>query len=190
MNDLPPNIRWVDVDLPGILDYKLETLASEKTVCQYEAIRLDLTDGPKRRALFSQLGGESKRVLVVTEGLLIYLKAEQVAELARDLHAAKTFQWWLIDLINQALFKMMQRSVGKQLAASNAPFQFAPAEGTKFFEPFGWHEGEFRSATDEARRLKRTMRLAWLWRIVGRLFFPRRREEFRRMSGIVLLERV
>ena len=56
MYDLPPNIRWVDVDLPGILDYKLETLASEKTVCQYEAIRLDLTDGPKRRALFSQLG--------------------------------------------------------------------------------------------------------------------------------------
>ena len=29
--DLPANLRWVDVDLPGILDYKVEMLKDETT---------------------------------------------------------------------------------------------------------------------------------------------------------------
>jgi hypothetical protein len=60
---------------------------------------------------------------------------------------------------------------------------------TKFFEPFGWREVEFRSASDEARRLKREMRGAWFWRLVA-LFSPaEKREQYRRMSGFVLLGR-
>ena len=42
---------------------------------------------------------------------------------------------------------------------------------------------------EESLRLKRTMRLAWLWNLVGRLYPKAKREEFRRMSGIVLLRR-
>jgi hypothetical protein len=42
---------------------------------------------------------------------------------------------------------------------------------------------------DEARRLKREMKMMWLWRLMGRLYRAKTREEFRRMSGIVLLER-
>src|SRR5262245_46603080 len=48
LTQLPPSLQWVDVDLPGILDYKLEALAGEKTVCHYDAVRLDLTDSSKR----------------------------------------------------------------------------------------------------------------------------------------------
>lgn len=189
MTELPSSLRWVDVDLPGILDYKLETLANEKTVCRYDAVRLDLTDAAKRRALFSQLGAEARRVLVVTEGLLVYLTPEDVGTLAHDLHEIRSFQWWLIDLINPRLMKMMQRSWGKQLAAGNAPFRFAPEGGTKFFEPFGWHEAEFHSSMEEARRLDREMPGMWFWRIIGRLSSRKRQTEFRRMSGFPLLER-
>jgi methyltransferase (TIGR00027 family) len=190
MKELPSTLRWVDVDLPGILDYKLETLKNETTVCRYEAIRLDLTDKPKRRALFSQLAGEAKRVLVVTEGLLIYLAPDDVADLARDLHEARTFQWWLIDLINPRLLKMMERSVGKQLEAGNAPFRFAPEAGTKFFEPAGWQQLEFYSSIEEARRLDREMRGMWFWRLIGKLYSKKRQAEFRKMSGFPLLERL
>jgi hypothetical protein len=43
---------------------------------------------------------------------------------------------------------------------------------------------------DEAIRLKRTMRFARVWQFLG-LFAPKKsREEFKRFSGIVLLERV
>jgi methyltransferase (TIGR00027 family) len=185
-----PELRWIDVDLPGILDYKTDLLKNEKPVCRYEAVRLDLTDAAKRQALFAQIGAESQRVLVVTEGLLIYLTAEQVGQLASDLHAQPSFRWWTIDLANPQLLQIMQRMWGKELGAGNAPFKFAPAEGTAFFERFGWRELQFRSANEEANRLKREMSMMWLWRFVAKLSSAERRESFRRMSGFVLLERL
>jgi methyltransferase (TIGR00027 family) len=186
---LPPTLRWIDVDLPEILEYKVQTLKDERPACQYEAIKVDLTDGPKRRAMFSQVGAQSSRVLVVTEGLLIYLTAEQVGELAGDLHAATSFQWWVFDIASPRLLVMMRKLWGKNLQAGNAPFQFAPAEGTKFFERFGWREREFRSNMDEARRLDREMPMMWLFRLMSRFRSKQVREEFRRFAGTVLLER-
>src|ERR1700732_656244 len=40
--DLPPTLQWVEVDLPGILDYKEEILAGERPVCALERVRLGL----------------------------------------------------------------------------------------------------------------------------------------------------
>ena len=97
---------------------------------------------------------------------------------------------WLIDIASPRLKKMLDRKVGKHVSAANAPFQFAPAEGTKFFEPHGWKEREFRSTMVEAFRLHRTMRMAWIFRILGALQPAAKREEMRRMGGIVLLDRV
>ena len=190
---LPQSLRWIDVDLPGILDYKLDMMASETPVCRYEAVRVDLRDEPKRRALFSQIESSATRVLVVTEGLLIYLSEEDVAGLARDLHAQRNFDLWLIDLASPKLLEMLKRSWGKNLEMGKAPFKFGPAEGTGFFARFGWREKEYRPTLDEARRLDREMPMIWFWRLLGMLAPPRRRarvrEEWRRMSGNVLLER-
>ncbi len=83
----------------------------------------------------------------------------------------------------------MKRMWGKNVDAGNAPFQFAPASGTQFFAPYGWREKEFFSSMDEARRLKRELRMMWLWRILGALRSKKQREIFRRFSGFVLLER-
>jgi methyltransferase (TIGR00027 family) len=186
---LAPTLRWVDVDLPGMLDYKTGLLRDEKTVCRYEAVPLDLREASKRRALFAQLGASAMRALVVSEGLLIYLTAEQVGALATDLHESQSFQWWVTDLANPRLLRWMQRAWGDAVKAGNASFQFAPAEGTKFFEAFGWREMSFRGLLDEARRLKREMPMMWIYRLMLRLRAPRVREQFRRFLGIVVLER-
>jgi methyltransferase (TIGR00027 family) len=186
---LPPALRWVDADLPAILEYKAKTLDGERPACRYEAVAADLTDAAARRALFARLGSEARRALVVTEGLLIYLAAGQVGDLARDLHVAGGFRWWTADLASPRLLKMLERHWGTALHAGNAPFRFGPAEGTGFFAPFGWREVSFRSALEEAHRLHREMRLAWLWRLMARLSPKKQREEFRRMSGYMLLER-
>jgi len=187
---LPPALRWVDVDLPGILNYKTAMLKGETPVCAYEAVTADLTDTAVRQALFSRLGAGSTRALVVSEGLLIYLTPEQVAALATDLHAQPSFAGWLFDLASPQLLKRMEKTWGNRMAESGAPFQFAPAAGTEFFRPYGWREAQFRSTWDEAQRLHRTMKGAWFWSFVGRFYPQRVREGFRRFSGNVLLERV
>jgi methyltransferase (TIGR00027 family) len=186
---LRPTLRWVEVDFPDVIAYKQEQLAGERPACALEQVGIDLTDEARRRALFDRIGAAARQVLVVSEGLLIYLTPEAVASLAADLTVPRSFRWWLIDLASPRLLKMMEKSWGQAVAAGNAPFQFAPAEGTRFFESHGWREAQYRSMWEESLRLKRTMPLAWLWNLIGRLSPKSKREEFRRMSGIVLLER-
>jgi methyltransferase (TIGR00027 family) len=186
---LPPSLRWIDVDLPGILNHKTEILKDEKPKCRYEAVHLDLRDVTRRQALFAQINSEASRVLIVSEGLLIYLPPDDVATLARDLHSASHFQWWVFDLASPRLLELMLKMWGKNLDAGNAPFKFAPAESTDFFEPFGWGELEYHSQMDDARRLRREMPMMWLWRFLARLRSKKVRDEFRRFSGTVLMER-
>jgi methyltransferase (TIGR00027 family) len=187
---LPPALHWVDVDLPGILGYKTEMLKDEVPVCRYEAVAADMTDATVRRELFARLGASASNALVVTEGLLVYLEAEQVAALATDLHAQPSFKEWLIDLASPQLLKRMSKTWGKQLAASGAPLRFGPEESTAFFTPYGWREAVYRSLWEEATRLHRTMKGAWLWNLIGRLASKKSLESFRRFSGLVLLERI
>ena len=186
---LPPTLRWIDVDLPAMLEYKTNIMRDVAPVCRYEAMPADLVKAEERSAVFSRAGAESSATLVVTEGLLIYLGDDQVRGLATELHAQPAFRWWLIDLASPRLLQLLERSWGRALEQGNAPFRFGPPNGTAFFEPLGWHERSYRSALEEAQRLKREMPAAWIWRLIGRLSSPQRREETRRMSGFVLLER-
>jgi methyltransferase (TIGR00027 family) len=186
---LPAALRWTEVDFPDVVAYKRELLATERPACALESVPLDLTDAAGRDAMFARVGGSAEAVLTVTEGLLIYLTAEQVGALAAALFAQPSFHWWLMDLGSPRLLQFLERSWGKAFARGNAPFRFAPAEGTRFFAPFGWREVEQRSLWDEALRLKRTMRLGWLWDLLGRLAPRRYREADRQMSRIVMLGR-
>jgi methyltransferase (TIGR00027 family) len=186
---LPASLRWVDVDLPQILDYKREVLQGVEPACHYEAVGADLTDATTRARLFAQLGAGAASALIVTEGLLIYLATEQVATLAGDLARVAGFRRWLLDLASPDLLRIMNRDFGPALARRGAPFQFAPPDGTAFFKPLGWLEAESRTLWDEGQRLGREGRFTWLWRLLSRLAPPERREALRRMLSFVLLGR-
>ncbi len=186
----PASLRWVDVDLPAMLDYKGGIMRDVEPSCRYEAIPADLVDAKVREALFSQLGREASRALVVAEGLLIYLTDEQVAGLASELHRQASFRWWLIDLASPRLLQILAKNWGQTLARGNAPFRFAPPNGTDFFRELGWREVSYRSALEEAHRIGREMPLMWFWRFLSRLSPPEKREQVRRISGFVLFERV
>jgi O-methyltransferase involved in polyketide biosynthesis len=152
---LPASLRWIEIDLPEMLNYKQEVLASERPLCTLERVPLDLKDVAGRRALFQRLGDEAKRVVIVSEGLIIYFEADEAAELARDLAAPSSFRHWVTDLASPALLKMLRKTIGGPLVAAGSPLKFAPREGPKFFAPFGWRPVETRSLLHTAARLKR-----------------------------------
>ena len=54
----------------------------------------------------------------------------------------------------------------------------------------GWEEVEFRSMWEESIRLERTARFARFWQSIGRLYPRKKQQEFRRMSGVVLMHRI
>src|SRR5436309_8828650 len=100
---VPPSLRWVEADFPDVIAYKQEQLTGERPVCAVEHEGIDLTDVGRRRALFGRIGAAARQVLVVSEGLLVYLTPQQVAALAADLAAPSSFRWWLMDLASPRL---------------------------------------------------------------------------------------
>lgn len=186
--DLPAALRWIEVDLPAMIEHKRAVLAGETPRCQLESVPLDLADVPARRALFARIGAGARNAVVLTEGLLVYLTRDQVGALARDLADCAAFRWWITDIASPRILAMLRKRWGARMSAT-APFQFGPPEGTAFFQPFGWSEAEFRSTWEEAKRLRRMPPGSWMWRLMERFMSKERREVGRRLAGIVLLEK-
>jgi methyltransferase (TIGR00027 family) len=181
---LPGSLKWIEVDLAGILDYKEEILGAEKPVCALERVRLDLSNVSGRRELFSQLGRRSAKTLIIAEGLLIYLTADEVGALARDLAAPPSFQRWLVDISSPGLLGLLQKNMGRQFAQSGASFKFGPKEGPEFFVPYGWRPADVRSPLKAAARLKR---LSFGMRLLALLPASDGAQGSRPWSGICLL---
>jgi len=153
--NLPSSLQWVEVDLPGILEEKEKVLNDETPSCHLTRIKLDLADQKARTALFKKLNTEASNILVMTEGLIIYLTSAQVASFAGDLSAQKNFRRWVFDMVSPALLKMIQERMGPALGGSGAEFQFAPDEGEEFFLQYGWKSLESRSGLKTAASLNR-----------------------------------
>ncbi len=153
--NLPAGLEWIEVDLPQLFDYKEQVLGDAVASCSVERIRLDLSDPSRRREMFGRVGGRGKRVLVISEGFLIYLPPEQVCELAQDLAREKMFRNWIVDLVSPPLLRFLQESMGSRLEQVNAPYHFGPEEGAAFFLSHGWRNESTYSVYDAASKAKR-----------------------------------
>ncbi len=182
---LPSSIHWIEVDLPEILDYKEGILRAEKPVCALERFRLDLSNVNARRELFLQLGSRARKALIITEGLIIYLTADEVSALAQDLAASPSFHSWILDIASPGLLRMLQKKMAAQLNQA-APFKFAPDEGPDFFLRHGWKPVDVRSLLKNAARLKR---LSFFLRLIALLPESESSRRNRPWSGICLFSR-
>jgi len=153
--NLPASFQWIEIDLPEILSYKEGILTAHRPTCQLERIRLDLSNVDARRKLLNDLNQRAKKILVLTEGLLIYLEPAEVATLAKDVAACSHFQRWITDLASPGLLRMMQRTTGRQLSKVGASFKFAPMEGPAFFQNCGWEPLQVQGLLKTAARFKR-----------------------------------
>jgi methyltransferase (TIGR00027 family) len=163
--NLPASLQWIEVDLPEILDYKAQVLENEKPVCALERVALDLANVSARRELFAQLSVRATKALIVSEGVIIYFTADEVASLAQDLATPASFRRWVLDLASPGLVKMLKKKM-PQLGQSGAVLKFGPPAGPEFFVPHGWQPLAVRSFFKTAARLKRLPFLmslmAWL----------------------------
>lgn len=153
--DLPSSLQWVEVDLPGILEAKEKVLNEETPRCHLTRFRLDLADQRARTELFKNLNSKANKILVMTEGLIIYLTSAQVASFAIDLSSQNNFKRWMFDMVSPALLKMIQERMGPALGGSGAVFQFAPEEGEEYFLQYGWRSVASKSGLKTAASLNR-----------------------------------
>jgi len=107
--DLPPQLRWIEVDFPAMLEYKEEHMAGVTPRCRRERIAADLNDAAQRRAVFAAVGPAA--ALLMTEGLLMYLPAATVEALAAESWRESGIAHWMSDITTSA-FSQALRGVG------------------------------------------------------------------------------
>jgi len=151
---LPDTLRWVEIDLPDLIAYKDQVLAGETPRCRLQRIALNLLDATARHEQFAAVCRDATRAIVLTEGLLIYMSADEVASLAGDLANAGV-QRWITDLASPALLELMEREMSELVTQAGAPYKFAPADGPDFFRACGWLPTDVRSMFRTAAQLRR-----------------------------------
>jgi methyltransferase (TIGR00027 family) len=183
--EVPSSLRWIEADLPALTEEKEQLLKDGQPRCQLRRIKVDLADSSARIAMLKGAVGPSRNALVITEGLLVYLDEAQVRSLAVDLAAQPSIRGWILDLASPALLKMMEKSMGPQLA--NAPMKFGPANGVAFFEDLGWRATQVQSILRAAARFRR---LPWTLKLFALLPEPNPRNPGRApWSAVVQLGR-
>jgi|SRR5581483_4365258 len=98
--DLPPHLRWIEVDFQDMLDYKHRLMADEKPRCHIERFALDLNDHTLRQRMYEAAG--SARTLMITEGLLLYLPATTVEALTSESWQRAGVRHWISDITTSA----------------------------------------------------------------------------------------
>jgi methyltransferase (TIGR00027 family) len=161
--DLPPDLVWIEADLPELLAEKTELLADQTPVCRLTRRAVDLIDPVARRAFFDEALDGASKALVITEGLLMYLEERDVIALSEAIKRPEV-AWWMVNFAGPGLKRTMNNRIAG--IRQNAPFKFAPENGIAFFEDLGWRTLEVKSLFVAANRFRRLPILmlpaAWL----------------------------
>ncbi|HKW17180.1 MAG TPA: class I SAM-dependent methyltransferase [Terriglobales bacterium] len=98
--DLACDLRWIEVDFADMLDYKDQLMSSEKARCRRERLVADVNDPGQRRVIYEKAGAD--RALMITEGLLMYLPAATIEDLASESRRQSGIAHWISDITTTA----------------------------------------------------------------------------------------
>lgn len=191
--ELPDSLHWIEADYPHVIDYKEQKLAGEQPHCRLERVRADLADADARRALLERIDAQGDKILILTEGVVVYLSLADAGALADDLRRMQHISGWIIDYFSPTAIAYRERE-GLDARMENAPFKFKPTDWFGFFAERGWQPKFKRFFADEAERRGRPMPVPrWLTLLVRitSAFAPKERiKAHREFAGYFLLEPV
>lgn len=184
--DLPATLQWVEADFPNIIAYMNEKLAAHTPRCRLQRVAVDLSDAAARRKFLAEVLPDAKKVLVITEGVIVYLTEQQVGELADDLRKQPRFAFWISEYFDPVAYPYI-RAAARRRQMVNAPFRFLPADWLGFFAQHGWQKQDLRFGSEVAIRFKRRPPMPWWAMIAMRLMSRKKRMQGMRAAGYQLL---
>jgi methyltransferase (TIGR00027 family) len=186
--NLPIALRWIEVDFQHMINYKSNLLKDNNPVCNLERIAFDLSKTNERKILFEGLGKQTKRALVITEGVIAYLTNEQAAKLSKDLFEVSSFYYWIQDY-NQGRLRKNRFAKDLRKKLVHAPLQFNEKDPLNFFSKDGWVVDENIHILDEADRIGRKLPLELPLTLLKAIFPNKIRELGNKTYGYVMFRR-
>ncbi|MGA2270677.1 MAG: class I SAM-dependent methyltransferase [Bryobacteraceae bacterium] len=146
--DLPPDLRWIEVDFPDVIGHKAAAMAPEKPKCRLEHVAADLAGASERQAVFEAAGAAPG--LMITEGLLLYLPARTVEAIAAESAALSGIRYWLLDASSLNLARRMGLDSRKSIQNVRAPGHLVGLQVLEAVRRHGWTQMRFRSYTRDS----------------------------------------
>ncbi len=156
--ELPPDLRWIEVDFADMLDYKDARMSVETPRCRRERITADLNDATQRRSVYAAAGPAP--ALMITEGLLMYLPAATVEGLAAETCRESSVAHWLTDITTAVFAKAVSFDRMRSVRNVQASDSLQGEQILDVLRRHGWVTGARRSyITDMAFAMPRIRRL-------------------------------
>jgi methyltransferase (TIGR00027 family) len=146
---------WIEIDEPQIIQCKNERLPVAECPNPLRRISIDFAADP----LAGRLGvvANGNPVVVVMEGVFMYLEPAHVDDTLRDIKARFPRHVLLCDLMDRAFLEKVAQSVHSKLAAAGAVFTERPDDPAEIFRRNGYME------TANVPMFRRAMELGVLW---------------------------
>ncbi|WP_331722907.1 SAM-dependent methyltransferase [Nocardia sp. NBC_00511] len=149
---LPDELRWIEVDLPAVVNEKNALLADQQPRCRLTRAAVDLTDTAAVATFLDDALTGAHKALVLTEGLVMYLQADDVVALSSAFTRTE-IAWWSLDFSAAGTAELATDRVEGLL--SHAPWTFLPPDGVAFFENLGWEVSSLEPVFTAAGRYNR-----------------------------------
>lgn len=184
---LPSHLRWIEIDLPSIVETKNSMLIEHTPACILERVGMNLLDRLSRNELFARYGATSKNTLVITEGVISYFSNVDVAVLAKDLLAIPSIGSWIQDFDNAGK-RGMPRGWAKNLKA--APFRFQVCNWFEFFKQSGWQAHKTITTAEESNRVNRPCPFDFPFGVIMRALPREMSQKILGLTGGVLMKKI
>lgn len=122
--DLPSSLTWIEMDHVEVIDYKKNITHNLSANCQILRFACDLSKSASLQNLLAQNLEGDKKVLFITEGLIVYLTQDEFAVLRDNLKQASCItSYWAFDVAHPMIVAMMARLWNSVLQKSHSYFR-------------------------------------------------------------------
>jgi len=128
--------EFVEFDEPQVIAYKNERLPALQSENELQRIPVDF----QTESLAEKLSSFSTReqVLIVVEGVLMYLEESDIRELLRTLQSLFPVHKLVCDLMNREFFEKYAQPIHGKIAGMGAPFKFVVDDPAAVFLESGY----------------------------------------------------
>ncbi len=139
-----PGGNWIELDEPGIIEYKNQKLPSAQCENPLQRISIDFAQEKVRDKLMPFVG--LTPVVIIVEGVLMYLTQAQRKELLTTLTQQFPNHILLCDLMNFNFFNRLgKKSIHEEFSKSGASFQDIQVNPEQLMIDFGYKLEEKKS---------------------------------------------
>ena len=156
--ELPPELRWIEVDFADMLDYKDSLMAAETPRCRRERLTADVNDTAQRQAIYAAVGAAP--ALMITEGLLMYLPGATVEALAAETWRESGISQWISDVTTSAFATAIGMDTNQSVRQVQAEDFLHGEQILETVQRHGWATAARRSyITDTAFAMERARKM-------------------------------